>query len=549
MSQHQIVICPLCNDEVDKLVYRFHIDNERVVIDKIIAEHPVWKLKDGLCGRCVDYYHTEIVMEQRLIPAVGPYFPVKSVDDFVILPTALRVDADPRFTGKGITVCFIDSGFYQHPDLVKSSNRIKEVIDITVKDRTYPDMAVVENSCWHGTMTSVVCAGDGYLSRGLYKGIASDAELVLIKVQNAEGKITTENIVKALQWILEHHLQYGIRIVNLSLSDDAIGSYRDSEVDLLAEALIEKGITVVAAVGNNEYGEIHPPANSIRVIAVGGVDDDNKLFNKNNQAYHSSYGKTVDGFMKPELVAHAIWIAAPILPGTVEKKEAETLFALLMAEPNILRRQLENCIQHTKLPHALFESNDTEDIKSCILKRIQSAKYISPDFMHVDGTSFAAPIVCSVIAQLLEANPALQPMEIRHILFSTAQRIPGVAPERQGFGMMRPRNSLFKILKRATFMNIRQSPFINREENTIEFYAYSDSAEQISLSGSFNHWAKAVLLLEPGKNGVWKITIPMLPAGRYSYKFCIDERIWMEDVDNPYREPDGFSGFNSIFTV
>ena len=169
--------------------------------------------------------------------------------------------------------------------------------------------------------------------------------------------------------------------------------------------------------------------------------------------------------------------------------------------------------------------------------------------MHVDGTSFAAPIVCSVIAQLLQANPELTPMEIRHILFSTATRMPGVSPERQGFGMIRPRNSLFSILKRETFMYIRQSPFVNKDDNTIEFYAHSDTAGQISLSGSFNHWAKDVLLLEPGKNGVWKITIPMLPAGRYAYKYCVDEKIWMEDVDNPFREPDGFSGFNSIFTV
>ena len=57
-------------------------------------------------------------MEQRLLPSIGPYFPVKSVDDFVILPTGLRLDADPRYTGKGITICFIDSGFSLHPDLV-----------------------------------------------------------------------------------------------------------------------------------------------------------------------------------------------------------------------------------------------------------------------------------------------------------------------------------------------------------------------------------------------------------------------------------------------
>ena len=98
-------------------------------------------------------------------------------------------------------------------------------------------------------------------------------------------------------------------------------------------------------------------------------------------------------------------------------------------------------------------------------------------------------------------------------------------------------------------MDIRQSPYINKEQNTIEFFVQSDSAGQVSLSGSFNNWAKDVLFLEPGKNGWWKIAIPMLPPGKYRYKFCVDEKTWMEDVDNAFREPDGFTGFNSILCI
>ena len=98
-------------------------------------------------------------------------------------------------------------------------------------------------------------------------------------------------------------------------------------------------------------------------------------------------------------------------------------------------------------------------------------------------------------------------------------------------------------------MNLDKSPNINRQNNTIEFVFHSDFAEQVSLSGSFNHWAKDVLILEPGKDGLWKIEIPLLPEGKYLYKFCVDEKTWMEDIDNPYREPDGFNGFNSVLNV
>ena len=80
-----------------------------------------------MCSRCVDYYHTAIIREQRILPQIGPHFPVKSADDFIILPTPLRVDAHPRYTGKGITICFIDSGFYPHPDLVVKHKPDKEI--------------------------------------------------------------------------------------------------------------------------------------------------------------------------------------------------------------------------------------------------------------------------------------------------------------------------------------------------------------------------------------------------------------------------------------
>ena len=93
------------------------------------------------------------------------------------------------------------------------------------------------------------------------------------------------------------------------------------------------------------------------------------------------------------------------------------------------------------------------------------------------------------------------------------------------------------------------SPFINKRKKAIEFYIQNPCASHISLAGSFNHWAHDSLLLEPAKNGLWKIEIPMLPKGKYQYKFFVDDKIWTEDFDNPLREPDGLNGFNSILTV
>ena len=86
-------------------------------------------------------------------------------------------------------------------------------------------------------------------------------------------------------------------------------------------------------------------------------------------------------------------------------------------------------------------------------------------------------------------------------------------------------------------------------KNCIEFVVHHDFAGQISLAGSFNQWDRDVLLLEPGKDGIWKIEIPMLSEGVYGYKYYVDELFWLEDVNNLYKEPDGFGGFNSLLMV
>jgi len=544
------VSCPLCNDFVDRLLYRFHLDSEQVVIDKIKEDHPVWTQNDGACSRCLDYYQVEIIQQQRILPDIGPYFSVKSLDDFVILPTGLRVDAHPRFTAKGITICFIDSGFYAHADLITKQDRIIKFVDITRDNVSHlPGSDEPDTSSWHGTMTTVVCAGDGYLSNGLYKGIASDAKLILLKVQDADGRITTSNIVKALRWIKEHHHLYNIRVVNMSVSDDLVSSYKESEVDKLAEVLIAEGVTIVAAVGNDENGKIHPPANSLNVIAVGGIDDNNTLDGGLISRYHSSFGVTIDALQKPELVSHAIWIAAPILPGTKQQREATVLYDLLATEKNQLRDKIRDKIIETELEKTLINETNTDVLINALTQRIQLCKYISPHYMHVDGTSFAAPIVSAVIAQLLEINPALTTAMIREILFSTAKRIQNIPAIQQGFGVMQPRKAILKILKREHYIKNNKSPFVNKEKNTVEFYINNDCAEQISLAGSFNNWAQDVLLMEPSRNGLWSIELPLLNKGKYTYKFFVDSKEWVADVDNPYREPDGFNGFNSVLII
>ena len=68
--------------------------------------------------------------------------------------------------------------------------------------------------------------------------------------------------------------------------------------------------------------------------------------------------------------------------------------------------------------------------------RIYAHKLVDAYHQHVDGTSVAAPIVASVIAQMLQANPKLHPYEVRDILRETADTLPKFPVESQGAGVI-----------------------------------------------------------------------------------------------------------------
>lgn len=528
------------------MVRNLNAESDSRILADIKERNPRWSMEDGICLRCLDASKVEILEKDGLIPSAES---TVSIGELRIPPTPFRMNADPAFTGKGVTICFIDSGFYLHPDLVEPKTRVAKVYDIAVPKRALSYFSKPHAQSWHGTMTSVVCAGNGHWSGGLYKGIACDADLVLLKVQNDEG-ISGENITKAIRWAIANREKYNLRIINLSVSDDWPDSYKDSQVDQAAEEAVAAGIIVVAAVGNDAGAAVKPPANSPNVIAVGGLDDHNTPDPHDDSMYHSTYGKTVDDFLKPDVIAPAIWLAAPILPDTPDHVESKTLHELYQDE-NLSREQLAEQISKTKLDPALLHESSVDSIREGIKHRVTQAKYILPHYMHADGTSFAAPIICSLIAQMLEANPDLTPALVREILLSTAQPLPGVEIERQGYGVVNARACVAQArTEQHTFPTERShSPVIDVREQNITFFYHNHDAQTVMLVGDFTGWSPRGFLFKAEKHGRWSCQLPMLPAGEYRYKFVVDGVNWFSDPRNPFTESDGHSGRNSKFSV
>ena len=323
------------------------------------------------------------------------------------LPIAAHLRADDRFAGRGVTIAVVDAAFHPHPDLVRPVNRVRAWVDASgprVEARYFETCDVPRwpevsgewrGSEWHGLMTSVTAAGNGYLSGGRYRGLAFESGVVLVQAASGNA-ITSAAIVRGLRWVREAAGALGIRVVSLSVAGD---EEQEDEIDDEVEALTAAGVVVVAAAGNDGIRRLLPPATSRGAITVGGVDDHNTLDADAWEVWHSNFGATNAGLRKPEVIAPSMWTVAPLLPGTDVAAEARHL-ATSFASAADRRAELQ---------------------------------LVSAHYHFVEGTSVAAPVVASVVACMLEANPELTPEQIKRVLVETAVCVRG-AGEQQGAG-------------------------------------------------------------------------------------------------------------------
>lgn len=209
------------------------------------------------------------------------------------------------YQGAGITVAIIDTGLAPHEDLMIPTSRIIGFKDfVNNKDAPYDDSG-------HGTHIAGIIAGNGFSSDGRYRGIAPRANILGIKALDENGAGSTSDIIAALSYAVETKDKYNTKIINLSLGTSANATcYRDplcKAVDMAVKA----GITVVTAAGNSGPKDrtIMSPGISNNVITVGAVDNKRTIDISDDEiAPFSSRGPTLDGLMKPDIVAPGVSI-------------------------------------------------------------------------------------------------------------------------------------------------------------------------------------------------------------------------------------------------
>jgi serine protease AprX len=527
------VTCPRCGrDTTEENLGESRWASE-LIINQLRQDRPEWSPGEGACVACVQEALLLLLIklgDDAFYESVQSVWPLDAAAAFGALPTPLRMRSDPRYTGKGVTVALLDSGFYPHPDLTEPVNRIKAWVNVGGEgtenllfgpdDRpSWPGWDAGEAHQWHGLMTSATLAGNGRLSHGLYSAMASEAELVLIQVRQPDGAISNDAIRRGLEWVREHGPELGVRVVSVSVAGDPVEPLAGNPVDMAVAALVEQGVVVLTAAGNSGQRSLVPPATAPAALTIGGIDDQNTLTPEDIALWHSNYGQSSEGGMKPELVAPSIWVVAPVLPFSEVAAEAEALFGRRAAGDDSVEG------------------------------RVDELKLVTPHYQHVDGTSFATPLVAAAVACLLQANPGLDPEQVRDVLQATAETIAGVPIERQGHGVIDVSQAiaLARHLRRGARLDWRRVPLVTADG--ILYALDDDEAGQVELLGSWNGWQSPGLVATQTEPGLWVLYQDVLPSGVYQYKFLVDGHRWLLDPANRARVPDGAGSFNSVLTV
>ena len=177
------------------------------------------------------------------------------------------------FNGSGYSIAVLDTGAdLDHPAFGPDLN-----------SNGIGDRIVYQQDFANGDMNANDVNGHGTNVAGIAAGLATGANLIILKVFQDSGAGNFAYVEQALQWIVTNASTYNIVSVNMSLGDN--GNYQSNqnlygigdELSALAESL---RVTSVAAAGNAFYtfasatGVSYPAAHT-SAIAVGGSYDAN----------------------------------------------------------------------------------------------------------------------------------------------------------------------------------------------------------------------------------------------------------------------------------
>jgi serine protease AprX len=281
-----------------------------------------------------------------------------------------RARTDYGVNGAGLEICVVDTGVDPNHEQLDSKAPIPFRDLVNGRSVAYDDQG-------HGTHVASIAAGDGTGGSiaAMFNGVAPAASLSSVKVLDASGIGQDSNVVLGIEWCVGRGT---VDVINVSITSELGSDGLDAISQAVDAAVTQHGIVVVAAAGNTGDipGSVASPASARQAITVGAVAEWSAPAGqpwRSEGVYlapFSSRGPTIDGRIKPDVVAPGVSIGA-----------------------------------------ASAGSTNVYEIK--------------------DGTSMASPFVAGLVALMLDQRPTWTPADVKTAITSTAHDVgaPGADPE------------------------------------------------------------------------------------------------------------------------
>lgn len=349
----------------------------------------------------------------------------------------LRTDAGMRtsqglpYSGQGVTVVVNDSGIdATHADLPYGSKVVENVQAVTNLNAlsgllpiTYLEgQPNTDTNSGHGTHVAGTVAGTGSRSGGLYEGVAPGADLI---GYGSGAAIAILDGLGGFDYAITHQFSFDnpIRVITNSWGSD--GEFApESPIVQASYRAYQRGIVTLFAASNSGPGEDthNIYAQAPWVLSIGAGDKLGAL------ADFSSRGKKGEGysFQTPD-------------GETWEYRNDVTVVA-----PGV-------DIISTRAVTNLSSNGGDADLEVIAPAHL-------PFYTMISGTSMATPHVAGIVALMLEADPTLDPLEVKSILQRTATNMPGREAWEVGTGYVNAHAAVAEVLgydvgDRASFAN------------------------------------------------------------------------------------------------
>jgi len=384
----------------------------------------------------VDIWSLEgvVVIEQQnvMVPFLDTATPA-----VLARPSNIYFDSafEQGYTGSGVVIAILDTGVdnehrslndfddqNDEPDLAATSYDDPKWVagyDATSSTSQRDGTDDPDDGAGHGSHCAGIALGTGD-SRGVNMGAAPGAYLVDVKVLTDFGGTNSQSSVNGIQWVVDNRntnwgnngSSIGIQIASMSFGsvsnpadqEDTGNNGTESQAEnRLVNNASANGVVMVAAMGNDGAQRVPSPAAADSAISVAAINNRNTVNRSDDTiAAYSNYGPRDDDDdnndwdeLKPDVSS----------PGSGIMSVSAATGSSLPGQPRPLA--------------------DNE-------------------YESKDGTSMSTPLVSGVIALVLEANPGLNPHEVKDLIRNYSQvmgsaDMPSVSDkwdDHWGFGMI-----------------------------------------------------------------------------------------------------------------